>query len=253
MLIEQQKQQFNALNEWFQSSLGLSIAHEFTRQLHPIFDCLKGATLLQLGNCAENPWLDTLDFKSKWIAAPFNIEKKVNVICSLNQIPLNRNSIDCVLAPLTIEPFSNYLNIVDEIDRILKPMGYVVFLSINPWSLWGWAMKWRLVHCFSDHSVKMHTPFHLNRVMTQRGYRQCSLNHFYYIPPVTNQALLKKLVFFNEVGKMLWPFPSGFYCYIAQKYEYITPVLTEQALVREAAMDYEPSLQPSAMRYRQSD
>lgn len=246
MLIEQQVKQFKALNEWFEFSLGKSIADEFIKQFHPVLDYLKGETLLQLGSCSDNPWLTELQFKHKWITSPFDIKGKIDLVSSLSQIPLNRNSVDCILAPLTMEAFPNSLNLIDEIDRVLKPMGYVVFLSINPWSLWGGALKCGLVHCFADRSIKLHTPLHLNRIFLQRGYRQCSLNNFCYIPPISNKTLLKKFTFFNEVGKMLWPFPSGFYCYIAQKYEQITPSLIPELVVEDTLKSYETPFQPAA-------
>ena len=245
MLIEQQIKQFNALNKWFQSSLGLYVADEFNKQLTPLLEHLKGETLLQLGYCADNSWLSPLKFNNKWIASPVNIEAKVDLICSLNHVPLNRNSIDCVVAPLTMEPFNNTLSLIDEIDRILKPMGYVVFFSINPWSLWGGALKCGLVDCFSDRNLRMHTPFHLNRIFVQRGYRQCSLNNFCYTPPVKNPSLIRKFAFLNEIGKMLWPFPSGFYCYIAQKYEPISPTPLAQPIVQAIPKEYESPLQPT--------
>lgn len=237
LLIEQQKNQFSALNQWFDSFLGNTLATEFSKQLQPILTCLQGENLLQLGQCAKNLWLDQLSFSNKWIAAPFSDDQHINLVCSFNQIPLNRNSVDCILAPLTLEPFTNYLHLIEEMDRILKPMGYIVLLSINPWSLWGGATKCGMVHSFAEKKITMHTPFHINRQFMQRGYRQCLLNHFFYLPPVNNQLLLKKLSFFNEIGKMLWPFPSGFYCYIAQKYEPIAPTLTAAAQARIINLD----------------
>lgn len=242
MLIEWQIKQFYALNEWFSSSLGLSVGNEFRKQLSPFLEYLKGEALLQLGSCANNSWLQDLRFTSKWIASPFSINSKNSLICSFNQIPLHRNSIDCVVAPLTIEPFDNSLNLFDEIDRVLKPMGYIIFLCINPFSLWGGAIKCGLLHCYAEKPIKMHSPFHLNRIFLQRGYKQCSLSNFYYLPPVNKPSILKKLHFFNEVGKMLWPFPSGFYCYIAQKYEPISPPEVAPASIPIIAKNYDPPL-----------
>ena len=245
MLIEQQIKQYRVLNEWFNLSLGLSVANEFSEQLKSVNDYLRGETLLQLGNCGDNPWLGTLNFKRKWIASPFALGNKIHLECSFNQIPLNRNSMDCVLAPLTLEPYGNSLNLIDEIDRILKPMGFIILLSINPWSLWGGAMKCGLLHCYNDRSIKMRTPFHVNRVFLQRGYRQCALSNFCYIPPVNSKSLIKKLTFFDEVGKMLWPFPSGFYCYIAQKFESIPPSLIAAPVAQPATKKYKSPLQPA--------
>jgi hypothetical protein len=243
LLIEQQVKQFNALHEWFQTALGLSVAEEFRKQLLPVLEYLKGDTLLQLGHCANNLWLDDLHFKNKWIASPFLSNKKNTIVCSLSQIPSQRNSIDCIIAPLTLEPFLNSFTLFDEIDRVLKPMGYVVFLGLNPWSVWSGALKCGWLHCYAEKKIKLHNSFHLNRVLGQRGYRQCALNHFYFIPPFNNTALLKKLTFFNVVGKMLWPFPSGFYCYIAQKYEPISPSLLLDSSIQRLPNEYLSSLQ----------
>ncbi|AWN74296.1 TPA: methyltransferase domain-containing protein [Legionella anisa] len=242
MLIERQLKQYRALNKWFQSPLGLFAAHEFVVNLELESKYLHGQTLLQLGNCGDNIWLKKFNYIHKWIASPFSLANKIHIKCALNQLPLDRNSVDCIIAPLTLEPFANSFSLIDEIDRVLTPMGYVIFLSINPWSLWGGAMKIGLLHCYSDQKVKMRTPFNLNRILLQRGYRQHSLSNFCYIPPVNNSSLIKKFTFLDEIGKMLWPFPSGFYCYIAQKYQVIKPNL--QINPDESIKDYEAPLQP---------
>ncbi|MDP3269101.1 MAG: methyltransferase domain-containing protein [Legionella sp.] len=244
MVIEQQTKQYSALNKWFKTPLGEVVAHEISTQFDPVSNFLKGETLLQLGSCGENLWLNSLDFEHKWIVSPFSLDSTISIECGLNQLPLNRNSLDCVIVPLALEPFGNRLNLIDEIDRILKPMGFVVFLSINPWSLWSAALKLGLLKCYADNKVKLRTPFHLNRILLQRGYRQCTLNNFCYIPPIQNKSLIKKLNFVNEVGKMLWPFPSGFYCYIAQKYQYITPSFISQPL-QDPIKEFKSPLQPA--------
>lgn len=245
MLIEYQIKQYRALNNWFQTPLGRSVAQEFITDLDSVKEFLKGDTLLQLGSCGENSWLNEFLFSNKWIASPFPLDIKNHLECSLNQIPLARNSIDCVLAPLTLEPYGNNHSLIDEIDRVLKPMGYIVFLSINPWSLWGGAMRIGLLKCYNNHAVKMRTAFNLNRILLQRGYRQCSLSNFCYIPPVTNRTIINKLTFLDEVGKMLWPFPSGFYCYIAQKYQVITPTLIAEPVDQPIPQEYKSPLQPA--------
>lgn len=231
------------LNKWFQSPLGLFAAHEFAINLEAIDLHLRGETLIQLGNCGDNVWLKKLDFKHKWIISPFALANNIDIESELNHLPLNRNSIDCVLAPLTLEPFNTSLSLIDEIDRILKPMGYVVLLCINPWSLWGGALKCGLLNCYRDRHVKMRTPLNLNRMFMQRGYRQISLNNFCYLPPVNSAGLIKKLTFLDEIGKMLWPYPSGFYCYVAQKYQMIHPPLVARPLPQPVS-DYQSPLQP---------
>ncbi len=243
MLIGQQKKQYRALNRWFQSPLGLFAAHEFTIHLESIREFLSGEILVQLGNCGENIWLKKLNYTHQWIISPFALAHKVHIESELNHLPFQRNSIDCILAPLTLEPFNNSLSLVDEIDRVIKPMGYVVFLCINPWSLWGGALKSGLLNCYHERNIKMRTSFSLNRMFIQRGYQQIALNNFCYIPPVNRASLIKKLAFLDEIGKMLWPVPSGFYCYIAQKMQFIEPSLIVRP-IPSTLKDYQPPLQP---------
>ena len=243
MLIEQQIKQYRALNKWFQSPLGLFTAHEFLVNLESEQEYASGETLLQLGHCGDNLWLKKFKHTYKWIASPFPISNTIQLECSLNQLPLDRSSVDCVIAPLTLEPFASSFSLIDEIDRVLTPMGFVILLCINPWSLWGGALKSRLLCCYSNSKVTMRTPFTLNRIFIQRGYIQYSLRNFCYIPPVNSSSLIKKLTFLNEIGKMLWPFPSGFYCYIAQKYQIIEPSIKIKS-IKEPIKDYEAPFQP---------
>lgn len=243
--MKRQIKQYRALNKWFHSPLGNFAAHEFLVNLDVTMEYSYGKTLVQLGNCGDNHWLKKFNYIHKWIASPFYLaNKQTQIECALNQLPLERNSIDCIIAPLTLEPFGSSFSLIDEIDRVLSPMGFVILLGINPWSLWGAAMKTGLLHCFSDSKVKMRTPFNLNRIFLQRGYRQYSLSNFCYIPPVSNPELIKKLAFLDEIGKMLSPLPSGFYCYVAQKYQLIEPSLQLRRAVKQSLKEYEATLQP---------
>jgi hypothetical protein len=243
LLIEQQMKQYRALNKWFQTPLGLFVAHEFAANLESVQKYLTGEFLLQLGNCGDNIWLKKFKFDHQWVVSPFALSNKIQLESELNLLPLNRNSVDCVFAPLTLEPFNDNYSLIDEIDRVLNPMGYVVLMCINPWSLWGGVTKMGLLPCYSNRRVKIRTPFALNRIFIQRGYRQILLRHFCYIPPINNASMIKKLAFLNEIGKMLWPFPSGFYCYVAQKYQVIEPNQMLRSVV-QSIEDYQTPLQP---------
>lgn len=242
VLIEKQIKQYRALNEWFQSPLGHLVARSFTETLKAVTADIKGDTLLQIGSCHDNPWLNKMHFNHQWVATPTPVEAKQRLECALNHIPLPRNSLDCLLAPLSLEPFSNSLTLLDEMDRVLKPMGFIIILGINPWSLWGLASKCGLLPCYNDEEIKLRTPYHLNRTFLQRGYKHYSLTNFGYFFPSNQKLWRSQVSFFDEVGKMLWPFPSGFYCYVAQKYQYIPPSLIMKPLTQKVVPDLQPAI-----------
>lgn len=219
-----------ALNDWFNTPQGIRVAKACADEITCFNSQLRGERLLQLGLCGQNPWLSTLNYSKKIIVSPCMNQKKATITTLINQIPIDRDSIDCIIAPLTIEALSSNNSLLDELDRILKPMGYIIFWGINPVSLWGLALKTKYMSTFGETNVKLTSNLSLKNAMLDRGYRQCALSTFYYIPPVINEHLIHGLEFLNEMGKMLWVFPAGFYCLIVQKYQIIPPALTVRAV-----------------------
>ncbi len=223
MLLEEQANKYRALHHWFITPQGTRVAHAFVSELTHVGEQISGGHLLQLGSCGENLWLQELKFRKKWLATPCRIQKKTSVMASLSMLPIERDSIDCVIAPLMMEAFPQGRSPLDEIDRVLKPMGYAIFFGINPCSFWGMALRWHRLPCFGPGRSSLLSSLALKRMMLQRGYRQCVLTSFYYIPPVLSEVSIRRLEFLNEMGKMIWPFPAGFYCLMVQKYQPCPP------------------------------
>ncbi|WP_172597030.1 class I SAM-dependent methyltransferase [Legionella spiritensis] len=209
---------FSALDEWFVTPLGRNVAKAFVTELSHLSLLLHGDILLQLGSGGENLWLENLLFQHKWLATPQWNSQVTTFACKLNQLSLDRNSVDCVVAPLTMEAFPAFQKPLDEIDRVLKPMGHIVFLGINPISLWGVWLKYARNHCYGFAHGYPKSVFSLKRALLHRGYIQCHLNSFFYIPPFKNERLLARLEILNEIGKMVSLMPAGFYCLVVQKF-----------------------------------
>lgn len=218
MSLDEQIIKFRALDEWFLSEQGNAIANAFFDKLALFNEFLHGDSLLQLGRCGDNSFFSSLRFKHKWIVSPYN-EEGASFVSLLNQLPIDRDSVDCVIAPLTLEAFPGEKNPLDEIDRVLKPLGYVVFFGVNPMSIWGWWLRAARNTCYGQEHGRPKSVFSLKRLMLYRGYMQCYLSSFYFIPPVKNKNLIRKLEILNEVGKMISPMPAGFYCFVVQKHQ----------------------------------
>lgn len=208
---------FAALREWFLTPQGCDVARACASELENAHLGNQGKYLLQLGDCGTNLWLDELNYRSKWLLHPNTLINKRHIIGNLNAMPFDRESIDCVIAPLTFEICGHEENPIDEIDRILKPLGHIIFFGINPWSWWGASLRWGRLSCFAHASAKFSSSLALKYAMTSRGYSQCWLSSFYYLPPIGSEFWLHKLEFLNQMSKMVWPYPAGFYCLILQK------------------------------------
>lgn len=232
MSLNNQKTKYRALDDWFNTPQGLHVSDLFTARVSSLPELAQGSILLQLGSCGENSWLNGLNYKREWIASPCLDAQHAHFITSLNVLPLNRNSVDCVIAPFVLEAFGWHKSPLDELDRILRPMGHVIFLGINPFSLWGLALQLGFVSMFATQHVTLISPFFLQQSLLRRGYRQCSFDSFYYIPPVAREEWIKRLAFLNEMGKMFAVTPAGFYCLIMQKIRYCSPNLVQRAGAR---------------------
>jgi hypothetical protein len=228
-----ESQSFSALHEWFLTPQGRDLNGAFAAELRLAPIRLQGRYLLQLGHCGTNAWLDEMAYSSQWILSPEFLETKHSIISSLTAMPMERESMDCIIAPLTLEFCGQAKNPLDEIDRILKPMGYLIFFGINPWSFWGASLRWGRLSCFAHVSAAFSSSLSLKHAMVARGYTQCRLSSFYYLPPVGSEYWLRKLEFLNQMSKMVWPYPAGFYCLILQKQDpCITPLRHEWHLAQ---------------------
>ena len=246
MLFDEQANKYRELDNWFITPQGNRVAHAFAAELMHVSEQLSGDNLLQMGSCGDNFWLQMLKFRHKWLVTPCVVPHKTSLIASLTMLPIERESIDCVIAPLTLEAFPSGKNPIDEIDRVLKPMGFIIFFGINPCSFWGAALRWQRLTCFGPCVGTLTSSFSIKHTMLLRGYRQCAMTSFYYIPPVLSEFLIQKLAFLNEMGKMIWPFPAGFYCFIAQKYQQCTPSLLLDRAHDRLLLQPDTSFQPAS-------
>ncbi|MBA2711779.1 MAG: methyltransferase domain-containing protein [Tatlockia sp.] len=224
MPFDEQKSRFQALDNWFNTHQGLAIADFFTNEISHVNGFLHGETLLQLGSCGKNPWLQSFHYIHKWLAT-FYQTSSTTFLSAYNQLPIDRDSVDCIIAPLVLDAYKLSRSPIDEIDRVLKPMGYVIFFGINPFSLWGLHLRMQEESCYGPLKARAKSIFSVQRAMVHRGYVQSYLSSFYYIPPVSSKEWLDKLEILNELGKMISPCPAGFYCLIMQKQQEITPNL----------------------------
>lgn len=236
-----------ALDEWFLSPQGIAIASALVSQLQGSENGLaqlRGETLLQLGACGENAWFPLLNYQKKWIVSQTRKTAQAIDVCStLKPLPFAQESLDCVVAPFTFEAYSWPNHPLDEIDRVLKPMGHILIFGVNALSLWGLALRLGgLIYKGQPISV-----LRLKRALLHRGYSLCHLSPFYYIPPVKSKRMIERLEIFNELGKMISPCPSGFYCMVVQKYvaNPLRPVLKKTSWRAGVAA---PNLQPVGYR-----
>lgn len=216
---------FQAVENWFFTDQAYAVSEAFIEQLkkcNNIITRMHGENLLQLGVAGDHKWLSLFDYKKKWIISPctysHNNTSSVSLFGFSKFLPFDEGSMDCIISPIALEPYSWQEHPLDEIDRILKPMGYIVILGLSAISLWHLALRLEKLPCLSNDLIHPISIFKLKNALLHRGYSLCHLEPFFYTPPVKDKVWLRRLEIFNELGKMISPCPGGFYCMIVQKY-----------------------------------
>lgn len=224
------KNKYRALHDWFATPQGVAAGCAIAREIVKHTKSLSGFTLAQLGMCGTNPWLAHMSFARQWVLSPCVEQKGRAMVCAFNALPFERNSLDCVIVPFGMEVFGLQTNLLDEVDRVLRPMGHAVFIGINPWSLWGAGMRFGKAVFMGQAHTHLTSSILLHNALLHRGLQQTAFSSFYYTPPVRSMRWIKRFDVLNEMGKMVWPLPPAFYCLIAQKYQCITPSLRPQVM-----------------------
>lgn len=217
-MLNSQIAKYRALENWFRKEQGKLISHEIGRHLSEVPSCLHGDVLLQIGGFGQNQWLSCFNSVHQWVISPDQSNKRAELICPIEQLSLKTASVDILFAPFALEIFSNPQVVLEEFDRVLKPMGCIIIIGINPYSLWSMASRFGKLNCFGDYSPHIHSTMRIQHRLSRLGYEQMLHQGFWYLPPLEQQSWIKRLSIVNEMGKILGPFPSGFYFHVARKY-----------------------------------
>jgi SAM-dependent methyltransferase len=83
----------------------------------------------------------------------------------VNQIPLVNECMALIYAQYVLELTTDRLHLTAEFERILVPEGYLAFLCMNPYSLYGVMGKWR--------NLKIENKGYWSSLLNNAGFEIC--------------------------------------------------------------------------------
>ena len=139
------------------------------------------------------------------------IDHSINdVIATPEQLPIETDNIDLVLASHVLESSHDPHQVLREIDRVLVPEGQLILIGFNPWSL----MR-------SGRSLRKKVDFPvMSRVrdwFSLLGFEMLDVQHLGFRPGVQNEKLYQRLSWMESFGKVAWPLFSNLYVIHAKK------------------------------------
>jgi hypothetical protein len=207
----------NGIEAWFQTQHGHRVLHHFRKQLRLLYSTLKGDKILQLGLTNTAPLFMELDFSNKWVLSPSPSGDTHTIRASYDFLPFEAESLNSILVPLSFCERSFQDWPLDEVDRVLSPMGYVIFFAVNPISLWGVGMRSRKFSFIDKKVLNLPSLLQLKIAMIRRGYQHYFLRYFYYLPPVRKNISINRFRVIEQMGELFPPWPAAFYFLVMKK------------------------------------
>jgi len=203
---------------WFTRPYSERLLQEITKKIQQVdYGNLQGR-FLQIGNCGINPWLEHLNFSSKWLVNRF-YGQRIDAISLETQLPLPNNCIDVIFAPFLCDQGVQPELLVHELDRVLASMGLVILLGLNPTSLWRLSRFFSLSKKQWYQSKHQVSAWKLERLFANMNFTMVGMDFFYYIPPFKNIQLIRYFDAVNTLSKVIAFYPPSFYFLVMQKRE----------------------------------
>lgn len=214
---------FEKLDRWYHKPLGRALLRAESEQLSTLLPNMFGYYLLQLGLTSQHAWLSDSPIRNKVFLSPEHFDRQASLICPIETLPFPENSIDVILIPHTLDLISNPARVLEEACRVLIPEGHLIIFGFNPISFWGLfrLFKSKTKVPWLSHSA---TSQKMRVMLKELAMEVESVNSFFYRLPFKNIDLLRKTLFLESIGKIIWPYPGNAYCLVAKK-SMATPTL----------------------------
>lgn len=173
-----------ALESWYGRERGHYLLDRLQQGLKPILDLTFGYHILQVGPLRTDSLLAGSPINHRIIAG-VEPGQPVNLVADADELPLDSDSVDAVVAFHCLEFSEHPHSILRELQRVLTPQGHLILVGFNPWSLLG--INARARGWLGNELWRAHTPLSSHRVQDWLHLLGCeveSVQRFYSLPPV---------------------------------------------------------------------
>jgi SAM-dependent methyltransferase len=210
------------LRSFYRTVQGEVVRRRVSDEIRRFWPDLSGLDLLGLGYAAPyaREYLDTAACVTVFMpatqgAAPWP-PGRANLAALIDEtsLPIRDQSVDRVLLVHAIEPSESLRGLMDEVFRVLKPMGQVLAVVPNRRGLWarGETTPFGTGRPFSRGQ--------LAQLMEQNQFSVEGWSHTLFMPPMSGKFFLRTADAWERAGGIFWPGFSGLVVMLATKQIY---------------------------------
>lgn len=188
------------LESWYARDNGRYVLTCTRKSVDSFLDTAFGYHLLQTG-CSRGHALFGGSPINHRVYVAEQAGEQINLLAQAEELPLESDSIDTVIAHHTLDFADNPHQVLREMQRVLTPQGQLLVIGFNPYSLQGINTRLR---AFSRNSLwHWHTPVSENRLTDWLHLLGCEVQdsvHLAGIPLVGGSGIRRWLERANDWG-----------------------------------------------------
>ena len=210
--------------QWLQTSLGESLLAQEARVVEEALDGMFGEECLQVGLWGEERgFLRFSRTQRTSLIAEQLAGSGQSAVGELHRLPVDSDSVDCVLLPHTLDFSDRPHAVLREVHRVLRSDGHILVLGFRPGGLWGLrrlipgaGMPPGAEHLISDRRLRDWLQLLDMRI-------QSNIRYFFRWPLPAGKSVASSK--WEHRGRRWWPELSACYMLTAQKrISTLTPV-----------------------------
>lgn len=175
---------FTQLESWYSSERGQYLLKGTRELLQSRLETAFGYHILQLGPLRGESLIAGSRINHQIYAGP-KTGGQLGLFCEMDELPLESDSVDVVVAHHCLEFSTNPHQVLREIQRALTPQGQLLLIGFNPLSLTGFSNRIRGLSKTSP--WRAYQPVSQRRLTDWLNLLGCELNsttYLYTVPPV---------------------------------------------------------------------
>jgi SAM-dependent methyltransferase len=196
----------NTLHGWFETPLGQYLLEKEREYLDDVTPDIFGFHALQVGL----PQIDLLRVSRIAHRVRVGVDGNPDLFARGHELPFATQSIDLVVLPHVLEFAEEPHAVLREVDRVMMPVGRLVIVGFNPWSLWGLRSA-----LFSREEYPWNGRFvSLPRVKDWLGLLGFDVNAgrlIGYAPPFDSPRWRRRFAFMEPAGDRWWAVGGAVY------------------------------------------